>query len=87
MCSTPKGSGSSCQVKRFVDDAADYESYSQMMRRASDRFEQRQRELEAQRKRREEAGKGAAARPERVGAMRQRPSGGSLVSRLLNFLK
>ncbi len=63
MCSTPKGSGTTCRVGRFVDEASDYASYSKMLRRASARTDQR----EAQRKRQAEATENAeiVPKPER----------------------
>ena len=93
MCSTPKSSGTTCKVGRFVDDAADYASYSKMLRRASNRFDQRERE--AQRKRQAEARESSGNIPEAeesqpssgdVSAVHQQPSRRAIFSRLLNYL-
>jgi len=46
MCSTPKSSGTARQVRRYVDDGADYASYSQMLRNASNRIDQQQRKAD-----------------------------------------
>ena len=93
MCSTPKSSGTTCKVGRFVDDAADYASYSKMLRRASNRFDQRERE--AQRKRQAEARESSVNMPEAeeprassgdVSAVHQQPFRRSIFSRLLSCL-
>jgi hypothetical protein len=95
MCSTPKSSGTTCQVRRLVEENADYASYSQMLRRASHRFDQRQREREAQRKRQAEALASSGKLPEAeaprlsyedASAMHQPLSRRSIVSRLLSYL-
>jgi len=62
MCSTPKGSGSTCQARRFVDDNPDYAAYSKMLRRASARIDQR----DAQRKRQTETNENAEVASEEI---------------------
>jgi dephospho-CoA kinase len=44
MCSIPRSSGSARKVHQLAINKTDFESYSQMMRRASDVYEQRQEE-------------------------------------------
>lgn len=93
MCSTPKSSGTTCQVRRLVDEGADYASYSQMLRRASHRFDRRERE--AQRKRQAEGLESSGNMPEAeaprssyqdASAMHQPLSRRSIISRLLSYL-
>ncbi len=92
MCSTPKSSGITCKVGRFVDQGADYASYSKMLRRASNRFDQRDRE--AQRKRQTDAQDSLAKTPVAeepqpspvdVRAVRPQPHHKSVFLRLLSF--
>ncbi|MFK5894201.1 MAG: hypothetical protein QM504_13350 [Pseudomonadota bacterium] len=44
MCSTPRSSGSAKKIHRLPTSKAHFESYSQMMHRASKVYEQRQEE-------------------------------------------
>ena len=95
MCSTPKGSGRTRQVKPFVDDGADYASYSKMSRQASDSIDRRQREREAQKKRQagiRECTEVVAKEKERgsssvsANAEPKRASHRSMLSRLFSYL-
>jgi hypothetical protein len=87
MCSTPKGSGSSFKSKRFIDEADDYESYSKMMRRASDQFDKR----EAQHKRQAETSTleipGSKSPDNLADEVQRNSTHGSIFSRLLNYLE
>lgn len=91
MCSTPKGSGTTIRVKRFVDDGCDYASYSKMLRRASDRLDQ----CDEKRKRKAELQASSEGEPKeiepelpakRVSIRQQRPARETIVSRLLSHL-
>jgi len=44
MCSTPRNSGHLGGISKLKDKSADYSSHSEMLKRASERFEQRQQE-------------------------------------------
>lgn len=48
MCSTPRASGLVNRVARVPENKADDRSYLDMLRRASDNFERRQREKKKQ---------------------------------------
>jgi hypothetical protein len=93
MCSIPKGSGTTCQIRRYIDDGADYSSYSKMLRKASDRVDQLQRKARSERQ--ADADDDTGVMPEaiapksssrQVSEVQQQPSHRSLVSRLLSYL-
>lgn len=52
MCSTPKNNGLSSPGLKKIDENFDYAAYNRMLRTASQRYEQRQKELERLRKHR-----------------------------------